>query len=56
MSISKIAVYKHSALVDPSHSTSEPLPVYLGPIDGHMMCLIIQFVKKIVFRKMDIYM
>ena len=23
------------ALVDPSHSTSNPLPVYLGPIDGH---------------------
>ena len=39
------------ALVDPSHSNSGSLPVHLGSIDGHMMCPIIQFFKKIEFRK-----
>ena len=30
---------------------SGSLPVHLGSIDGHMMCPIIQFFKKIEFRK-----
>ena len=37
--------------VDPSHSTSYPLPVHLGTIDVHMRCPIIRFYKKLNFPK-----
>ena len=46
----KIARRKRPAHVDPSHSTSGSLLAHLGPIDGHMRCPIIQFLKN-EFRK-----
>ena len=59
-----------NGLVDPSHSTSDPLfsllihfwftsgslPVHLGPIDGLTSCLIIQFFKKKIAKFADISM
>ena len=35
--LENIAGRKIPALVDPWYSTSGPLPIHLGPIDGHMV-------------------